>query len=94
MTNQERAELAKKDPAYAQIVCRCETVTDGQVIEAIRRGARTVSAVKMWTRVRHFIFTVPFLIGDGQRVGPVLVWPRGAGDEEDIDGEGEVHDGD
>ncbi|MBQ8691664.1 MAG: NAD(P)/FAD-dependent oxidoreductase [Synergistaceae bacterium] len=50
MSNQERAELAKKDPAYAQIVCRCETVTEGQVIEAIRRGARTVSAVKMWTR--------------------------------------------
>ncbi len=46
----ERKELAKSDPAYAQIVCRCETVTEGQVIEAIRRGARTVTAVKMLTR--------------------------------------------
>ena len=45
-----RKALAEKDPAYAQIVCRCETVTEGQVLEAIRRGARTVSAVKMMTR--------------------------------------------
>ena len=47
---EERQELAKNDPAYAQIVCRCETVTEGQVLEAIRRGARTVTAVKMMTR--------------------------------------------
>lgn len=46
----ERKALAEKDPAYAQIVCRCETVTEGQVVEAIRRGARTISAVKMMTR--------------------------------------------
>ena len=46
----ERKKLAEKDPAYAQIVCRCETVTEGQVIEAIRRGARTITAVKMMTR--------------------------------------------
>lgn len=50
LSMEERAALAKKDPTYAQIVCRCETVTEGQVLEAIRRGARTVSAVKMWTR--------------------------------------------
>lgn len=46
----ERKKLVKENPSYAQIVCRCETVTEGQVIEAIRRGARTVSAVKMLTR--------------------------------------------
>ena len=46
----ERRKLAENDPAYAQIVCRCETVTEGQVLEAIRRGARTVTAVKMMTR--------------------------------------------
>ncbi|MBQ7267441.1 MAG: NAD(P)/FAD-dependent oxidoreductase [Synergistaceae bacterium] len=46
----ERRKLAENDPSYAQIVCRCETVTEGQVLEAIRRGARTVTAVKMMTR--------------------------------------------
>lgn len=50
MSINEREKLIKKDPSYAQIVCRCETVTEGQVLEAIRRGARTISAVKMMTR--------------------------------------------
>ncbi len=45
-----RKKLSHEDPAYSQIVCRCETVTEGQVIEAIRRGARTITAVKMMTR--------------------------------------------
>lgn len=49
-TMEERERLVSSDPAYARIVCRCETVTEGQVVEAIRRGARTVSAIKMWTR--------------------------------------------
>lgn len=50
MDMDSRKALAEKDPAYAQIVCRCETVTEGQVLEAIRRGARTITAVKMMTR--------------------------------------------
>ena len=50
LTMDERKELAKKDPTYAQIVCRCETVTEGQILEAIRRGARTITAIKMMTR--------------------------------------------
>jgi len=50
LSMEERSALAEKDPRYAQIVCRCESVTEGQVVEAIRRGARTVAAVKIWTR--------------------------------------------
>ena len=47
---EERIALARKDPRYGQIVCRCETVTEAQVLEAIRRGARTLAGVKIWTR--------------------------------------------
>jgi glycerol-3-phosphate dehydrogenase len=47
---EERARLAREDGRYGQIVCRCETVTEAQVVEAIRRGARTVAGVKIWTR--------------------------------------------
>ncbi len=47
---EERKKLVAEDPAYGQIVCRCETVTEAQVVEALRRGARTVAAVKVWTR--------------------------------------------
>lgn len=47
---EEKIGLANSDPRYAQIVCRCEMVTEGQIVEAIARGARTVAGVKIWTR--------------------------------------------
>ncbi|MCL2009972.1 MAG: NAD(P)/FAD-dependent oxidoreductase [Synergistaceae bacterium] len=50
LTMEERKELAASDPAWGQIVCRCETVTEAQVVEAIRRGARTVAGVKLQVR--------------------------------------------
>jgi len=51
-TDEERAEAIKKDPAYGRIVCRCETVTEGEIIDAIRApaGARDVDGVKRRTR--------------------------------------------
>lgn len=52
LTNDEKRELIKENPEYGKIVCRCETVTEGEVLEAIRRplGARTLDAVKRRTR--------------------------------------------
>lgn len=52
MTTAERAELVAKDPRYGRIVCRCETVTEQEIRDAIRRpaGARTVDGVKRRTR--------------------------------------------
>lgn len=41
-----KRELISKDKAYGNIVCRCEVVSEAEVIEAIRRGARTVDGVK------------------------------------------------
>ena len=48
----EQDRLIRQDPAYGQIVCRCETVTEGEIVAAIREGvgARTVEAVKRRTR--------------------------------------------
>ncbi len=45
LSNEERAELIAKDPAYGRIVCRCETVTEGEIREAIRRPL----GAKIWT---------------------------------------------
>lgn len=42
--------LAARDPNYGRIVCRCETVTEAEVCEAIRRGARTLDGIKFRTR--------------------------------------------
>ena len=34
LSSEERAELINKEPAYGRIVCRCETVTEGEILEA------------------------------------------------------------
>jgi glycerol-3-phosphate dehydrogenase len=46
----EKEELIASDPKYGHIVCRCEQVTEAEVLEAIRRGADTMDAVKHLTR--------------------------------------------
>lgn len=52
LSNDQRRELIEKDPKYGKIVCRCETVTEGEIISAIRRplGARTLDGVKRRAR--------------------------------------------
>lgn len=49
---EERNELIKKEPAYGTIVCRCESVTEGEILDAIRRplGARSLDGVKRRVR--------------------------------------------
>ena len=49
---EERNELIKKQPAYGHIVCRCESVTEGEILDAIERplGATTLDGVKRRTR--------------------------------------------
>ena len=42
----ERQKLAAAKPDYGEIVCCCEDVTHGEILEAIRRGACTVDGVK------------------------------------------------
>lgn len=48
----ERAALVRQNPAYGQIICRCETVTEGEIVDAIHRvpGARSLDGVKRRTR--------------------------------------------
>ena len=52
LSDEERTELIKKNDAYGRIVCRCETITEGEIIDAIRApgGARDVDGVKRRTR--------------------------------------------
>ncbi len=52
LNDEERAELIKQNDAYGRIVCRCETITEGEIIDAIRApgGARDVDGVKRRTR--------------------------------------------
>ncbi len=52
MTKTEREELIKKNSAYGRIICRCETITEGEILDAIHApaGARDVDGVKRRTR--------------------------------------------
>ncbi|MBQ4267639.1 MAG: (2Fe-2S)-binding protein, partial [Clostridia bacterium] len=52
LSPEERAEIVKKDPRYGRIICRCEGITEGEIIDAIHApcGARDVDAVKRRTR--------------------------------------------
>ena len=40
---EERNELIKKDPRYGRIICRCETVTEGEIVNAIHGVIPAVS---------------------------------------------------
>lgn len=44
--------LIKKDSKYGNIVCRCENITEGEIIDSINRhcGARTINGVKRRVR--------------------------------------------
>ena len=52
LTKEQQNELIAKDPSYGRIVCRCEGVTEGEILDAINRplGARTLDGVKRRTR--------------------------------------------
>ena len=52
LSNEKRSELTQNNKDFAKIVCRCETVTEAEIREAIRRpvGALTVDGVKIRTR--------------------------------------------
>lgn len=48
----ERQRLIRENPLYADVVCRCEMVTEGEIMDAIHRplGATTLDGVKRRTR--------------------------------------------
>ncbi|SNX54562.1 glycerol-3-phosphate dehydrogenase [Thermoanaerobacterium sp. RBIITD] len=52
LSDDEKNELIKKNPAYGKIICRCETVTEGEIIDAIKRpvGAKSLDGVKRRVR--------------------------------------------
>lgn len=52
MTATEQAEKIGENNLYGRVICRCETITEGEIVEAINSpvGARTVDGVKRRTR--------------------------------------------
>ena len=52
LSKEERIRLIKEKPEYGNIICRCEMITEGEIIDAIRRplGAKSLDGVKRRTR--------------------------------------------
>ena len=46
----ERSRLIASDPLYGNIICRCEEVSEGEIAEAVRRGAVSLDGVKRRVR--------------------------------------------
>ena len=49
---EEKNEIIKQNAAYGKIVCRCEQVTEGEIVRAIRENppAKDIDGVKRRTR--------------------------------------------
>lgn len=52
MTREEQDELIRQNPAYGRIICRCESITEGEILDALRSPVVPVSidAIKRRTR--------------------------------------------
>ena len=52
LSKEERIALIKENPAYGNIICRCEMITEGEILVAIHRplGAKSLDGVKRRTR--------------------------------------------
>lgn len=43
LSAKEKAELIKENPEYGRIVCRCESITEGEIVDAIKRSFGEIS---------------------------------------------------
>ena len=43
MSHEQRKEYIEKHPEYGRIICRCETISEGEILDAIRRSPKPVS---------------------------------------------------
>lgn len=48
LSQEEKHEIIKKDPRYGRIICRCENITEGEIVDAIHRkvGGTSIDGIK------------------------------------------------
>ena len=49
-SNYEIDKLIEENPAYGEIICRCESVSEAEIVAAIRKGHDTLDGIKFYTR--------------------------------------------
>jgi len=54
LSKAKQAAIIKQNPAYGRVICRCETITEAEIIDAIKRpvGAKNIDALKRRTRAQ------------------------------------------
>lgn len=52
LSDEEKEKIIEENPLYGNVICRCETITEGEIVDAVRRplGARSMDAVKRRVR--------------------------------------------
>lgn len=52
LSNEEKKNIIEKDPRYGRIICRCENITEGEIVDSIHRnaGGTTVDGIKRRVR--------------------------------------------
>lgn len=52
LSGSEKNEIIEEDPKFGRVICRCETVTEGEIVDVIHRNpqATTLDAIKRRTR--------------------------------------------
>jgi len=50
LSTERQEELIAQDPSYGRMVCRCEGITEREILDAIHSGARTLDGIKFRTR--------------------------------------------
>jgi glycerol-3-phosphate dehydrogenase len=48
----ELDSLIARDPAWGNMVCRCENVSEAEIVQAVRLGHTTLDGVKYFTRAQ------------------------------------------
>ena len=48
----EADALVRENPAYGEIVCRCESISEAEIVAAIRHGHTTLDGIKFYTRAQ------------------------------------------
>jgi glycerol-3-phosphate dehydrogenase len=90
LSMEERADLIRKDERYGRVVCRCETVTEGEIVAEIHAPlpARTYDAIKRrtWLGTGRCLggFDLPRVVDILSReleVSPLEVSKKGPGSE-------------
>ena len=88
-SEEERERLVAGENTYGHVVCRCETVTEGEVIKAIQSGASTLDGVKFRTRAGMGRCQAGFC---GPRVTKILARELGVSEQEVTKkGDGSAH---